>query len=218
VLRPLPAEPAPSQDLSNARWLITAWNPVGRHCSLRENEGASQRLIARVVRVGGAIARTLATTPPTRAWLEDTLLVSGLDRPTVVGLAVEFEQPAVTAWTADALVILPTGLTGEVAPASLGWVEQIVPLTCPMRSDDIPGERCILHGGPFISASMHAAAIWRDHRRLLTSRLRCEPCDDGRGPTLGPYGAGGVITLSDVLLGSRYGGYAWPNRPLRISD
>ena len=64
-----------------------------------------------------------------------------------------------------------------------------------------------MRGGPWISASIHAAAIWRAHRRLLLARFPCESCAGGMLPVLGPPGR--AISLGGLVLPSRYAGWAW---------
>ena len=78
-----------------------------------------------------------------------------------------------------------------------------------MRLDERPGERCTVHGGPWTSGAIHAAAVWQSHRGLLTSLLGCDACADATGTVHGPSGGRGAIMLSPLKIGSRHGGYVW---------
>ncbi len=193
-----------------ARWIVTAWNAVGRECLVVENARAQDRLRERVSDLGGRVVDVLVTTPPDRSWVEESLLVEGLGGEDVArSVGRESGQAAVTAVLPDRLVVVPTGLVDAVRRHGGRREEVALPVTCPMRSDDVPGERCVMHGGPWGSSAIHAALWWKVHRALLL-RLGCGPCDDGRGPTLGPLGRSyGAIPLSGLVLASRWGGYAW---------
>lgn len=114
----------------------------------------------------------------------------------------------------DTITIVPTGLSDEVHLVTLEREEISLPLTCPMRTDDLPGARCVIRGGPWISASIHAASIWVTHRQLLLERLGCASCENGTQPTLGPLAhMRGPISLEEHQISSRYSGYSWRRRP-----
>ncbi len=61
------------------RWLVTAWNARGERCTLRENVAAHERLRVDLEHAGAQVLGAVVTTPPDRAWAEDTWLVGDLD-------------------------------------------------------------------------------------------------------------------------------------------
>ena len=203
--------PPPKHD-EGTRWLITAWNPWTRPLTLDENEHATRTLIADVETFGGTVLAVAATTPPERTWLEDTLVVEGLLPDVVLALARGFGQPALTALTVDTWTVVPTGITDLPVLTGCPLTSTEPSSTCPMRTDNEPDGRCLLHGGPWTSSSIHASALWRAHRNLLLSRLGCTPCRDGQNPTLGPFGdvVGATrVPGTHLVVASRYGGYVW---------
>ncbi|MGE0818200.1 MAG: DUF3293 domain-containing protein [Candidatus Nanopelagicales bacterium] len=193
-------------------WLMTAWNPLGNRRSLSENEAANDRLRADIAARGGRVVDVVATTPPDRSWIEDTLVIADVDEAVLVELALDYWQPALTALSPTTFTIVATGLVPGFKTATALRDDVVAPPTCPMRVDDEPDALCTMRGGPWISASIHAALLWKVHRSLLLSRLGCVPCADGDLPTLGPLArTGGPIALrpDDLDLASRYGGYVW---------
>jgi hypothetical protein len=193
-----------------AKWLISAWNPLGAPATRSANVARTERLLADLRRAGGLVSDVLATSPPDRSWVEDTVVVVGLEEEQVRDLARHYGQPAVTEWRDDRLRIVPTGLVTDLDEVTRRAVAEVRAATCPMRVDDLDGERCAMRGGPWTSGSIHAASLWATHRRLLLERLGCDACGGGSRPTLGPLGAVvGPVDLHEPLLASRYGGYAW---------
>lgn len=208
--RPSAADLAESEQPD--RWLVTAWNPVGNRRTLAQNEAANDRLARDVEAAGGQVHAVVATVPPDRSWVEDTLVVSGLDEDALIAIALDYWQPAFAGLSPTTLTVVSTGLIPGLRRAVAMREDVVGSPTCPMRSDDEPGALCTMRGGPWISAAIHAAAIWRVHRGLLLSRLGCRPCADGTRPTLGPLGkAVGPIEVrpNGLDLASRYGGYVW---------
>jgi hypothetical protein len=192
--------------------LLTGWNPLAQPSTLEENLRRNRRLARDVARRGGIVLGEVATTAHDRSWLEVALRIGGLGDPAVRELAIAYGQAAYTRIGEDRVRIQASGLVE--LPSMVGWAERSTtpPSTCPMRRDDLEARRCAMRGGPWVSASIHAASIWKAHRALLITHLGCQPCADGRQPTLGPLGrtVGPVPTPgSRLVLASRYGGYAW---------
>ena len=206
-----PLAPMTSDDgFGIAKWLITGWNPLGEPCTLAENLEHNERLLERVKTGSIIFGELLHTTPPDRSWIEDTLVIAGLTTETILEIAREFRQPAITLWQDKFLTIIPTGLVEGLEAVTRELTVELRSLTCPMRIDDVEGAKCAMHGGPYGSSAIHSAAIWGCHRNLLVPRLGCGSCDDGTVATLGPHArARGPIMLDDVCIASRYGGYVW---------
>lgn len=193
-------------------WLVTAWNPPGNRRSLSENERLNERLRSELAEQGASIEGVVATTPPDRSWVEDTLVVTGIREEAILEIARDHWQPAITALSPTTLTIVPTGILPGLRGGIALREDVVSPPTCPMRIDDEPDALCTMRGGPWVSASIHAALLWKVHRGLLLSRLGCVPCADGSRPTLGPLAkTGGPIAIrpDDLDLASRYGGYVW---------
>lgn len=202
--------PTPTDFYLPAKWLVTAWNPWGDPSTPAENRVRTERLLAELRAAGALVSDVLATSPPDRSWVEDTVVALGLPADDVLRMARTAGQPAVTAWRDRFLTVVPTGLVDGLEEVTRPAVVEARDRTCPMRVDDVAGDRCVMRGGPWTSGSIHAAAIWAAHRRLLLARLGCDSCDDGARPTLGPLGSmRGPVELAEPVLASRYGGYAW---------
>src|SRR4051794_2160870 len=90
------------------------------------------------------------------------------------------------------LTVVPTGLHDDVELVSRRFVVEPHPTTCPMLVDGVRGARCVMRGGPWTSASIQAAAIWTDHRRLLLARFACAACENGRCRLWGRSAASGA--------------------------
>ncbi len=192
------------------RWLLTGWNARGRHCSLSENDAAQAELTGQVLEHGAEVIRRVATVPPDGSWLEETLMVTGLDVWEAQELAAAAGQHAVSAWDGDVLLVLVTGPDGQQQRSARRCSLVRRARHCPMRLDDVDGARCFMWGGPYGSAAIHAASLWTSHRSLLLDWMGCDACQDGALPTLGPWGrARGAISVHDQLLPSRHGGWSW---------
>jgi hypothetical protein len=196
-------------------WLVSAWNPNGRPSTERLHADRTADLQQRLISLGTRLVGELTALAEDRSWLEDVLVVTGISQVDVVTAAREAGQPTVVAWVTSAdsgqLTLVPTGLRDDVTPRTRTYVEEVVPPTCPMRTDRAIGERCSMYGGPFGSAAISAAALWQTHRQLLLDRLGCDACADGNGPIAGHYGGGHVSNspASALLLASRYSSYVW---------
>ena len=202
--------PTPDEFYGITKWFITAWNPLGEISSLEQNVERTDHLVARINAETTVFGEVLATTPPDRSWVEDTVVFAGGTVETMVAIGRACGQPAVTAWRDQYLTVYPTGLSDEITEVTREVIVELRPQTCPMRVDDLDGARCAMHGGPYGSRAIHASAVWATHRGLLLPRLGCDPCADGTEPTLGPLGkVGGPILIGDIGLASRYGGYVW---------
>lgn len=185
--------------------LLTAWNPAGRRSTFRENDSAQCRLRARL---GEHVVGRGVAVPPDHTWFEEVLVVDGLNDGQAIEVGLEFDQPAVVAWAAGQLRVIATSALSVVDPVDFSARLELASGSCPIRDDLDPVGRCVSRGGPWVSASIHAHALWSDHRALGVRLLGCERCVDGRLPAWdGPGGSS--IALSSVCIGSRYGGASW---------
>ena len=189
--------------------VISAWNPHGEPRTLQQNTDDQQRLVSRVSEHAGTVAGRVVAVAPDHGWAEEALVVTGLRLADGRELAAAFGQAALLSWDDAQVAVVPTGAVGQLTAAQWGWQVSDHPVTCPMRLDERPGRQCTVHGGPWTSGAIHAAAVWQSHRALLTSLLGCEVCADGTGPVNGPGGGRGAIMLNPPRLGSRHGGYVW---------
>ncbi len=152
--------------------------------------------------LGGAVRGRVVAVPVDYGWAEEALVVTDLDPDEGRELALAFGQAAFLVWDLTHVSVVPTGAIGAVTATRRPWQVIDEPMTCPMRPDDRPGERCTVHGGPWTSGAIHAAAVWQSHRGLLTSQLGCDACADATSTVLGPGGGRGVIMLSPLKIGS----------------
>ena len=63
------------------------------------------------------------------------------------------------------------------------------------------------HGGGWTSASIHAASLGQEHRAVGVRLVGCDTCSDGREACWGSGGS--AISLTEIVLASRYGNATW---------
>lgn len=203
--------PAGLAPMGSEAWhVLSAWSLGGDARTYAQNRAAQKKLAAAVVEAGGrVVTQDLCAVPWDFTWLEECLVVTGLDRETAGGLARQFGQEAFVEWTARHLAVLHARRPRR--PHYRGWWCWVRrPLSCPLRADDHPFERCVMHGGGWTSGAIHAAALWGVHRDLMVAQLGCSPCADGSGAVAGPFGATGeAIQLSPVKIANRARSYGW---------
>lgn len=192
--------------------LLTAWSPRGEAGTFREFQRLHAQLHAGLDERGAILGEATAVASD-GSWFEPQVIAASLTDDAAVGLASEQGQAAAIAWEGGEVTVLPTGLRQEVVRKSFPVTPQRLPsATCPVRADVDPEGRCVMWGGPWVSASIHAAALWQDHRAVGIQLLGCDSCDGGRRED---WGAGGsAVQLASQVLASRYGNATW--RPRRV--
>lgn len=93
--------------------VITAWNPGSVWMSEERNLKSNERLRESIVRHGGKAVEVVGSSPD-RTWQEQSFLVTGLPRATVVDLANVYGQVAFFELTADRLHVVDS-TTGKSA-------------------------------------------------------------------------------------------------------
>jgi hypothetical protein len=196
--------------LPSARtWFITAWNAHGVASPLARNLAQTLELRQAVIELEATQAGDVVSAPPDLSWVEDAMLVAGLDPGEATALGRAFGQPAITALGPGQLAIVPTGVRDDLRAVTLNAELREWSSGCPLR----PGESgtCQGDGGPWGSAAIHAAALWATHRSVVLPRLGCSVCLDGRSEHDPFSGRGAPSVLDQPALPSRYGGYSWPS-------
>ena len=76
---------------------------------------------------------------------------------------------------------------------------------CPMQLTPGNGEYCSMRGGPWTSASIHAAAGWCDQRNRLVAAVGCDTCEGTRHQFQGKIlNSGGPITIVNSPTPTRW--------------
>jgi len=76
---------------------------------------------------------------------------------------------------------------------------------CPMQLAPQAGEYCSMRGGPWTSASIHAASGWRDQRNRLVAAVGCDTCEGIRHQFQGKiHNSGGPITIVNSPTPTRW--------------
>jgi hypothetical protein len=76
---------------------------------------------------------------------------------------------------------------------------------CPMQQTPDAGQYCRMRGGPWTSASIHAATGWQHHRDLLVAAVGCDTCEGVRYLFQGRvFTGGGPIPLAPIAMPTRW--------------
>ena len=76
---------------------------------------------------------------------------------------------------------------------------------CPMQLAPQVGAYCRMSGGPWTSASIDAAAGWRDQRNRLVTTVGCDTCEGTRHQFQGKiHNSGGPITIVNSPTPTRW--------------
>lgn len=195
---------------------LSAWNPDGERHTLQQNLALHEQLrtFIRELRLDAIEAVTVAQGGE---WFEQGLAVIGMDDQLAHDLAWKYDQ--------DGWIRLDER-GWQAASRYQGFTERARSFTvlrrtrrrCPIRAIEAKADRCIAVGGPWTSSSRSAYAVWNAHRRIGITLLGCGSCRDGKQPV---WMQGGttliepgteVITLRELCIASRFGGYCWGRR------
>ena len=199
----LPAYPSPERPVH----LLTAWNTNGMPGTIMEFQQAQNTLWS-IIEPQQVLREDATAIAEDGSWFEGLLVAYGMEDDRAVALAREFGQAAALRWQDDQMTVLPTGLRPSVEPASTPVrLVRLPSRTCPVRLDVDPTGRCVTWGGPYTSGSIHAAALWGNHRGVGVRLMGCDSCDDKKEPSWGV--GGGAVNLADIVLASRYGNATW---------
>jgi len=121
---------------------------------------------------------------PPRDWQTRAL---GIPRQMGIGTVVRIAEGSIEVL---ALGGLPSHRYSVVASAEVS-VTRDVERRCPMTSAPDAGEYCPMRGGPWTSASIHAAVGWRDLRDRLVEAVGCDTCEGVRYLLQGQVRTGG---------------------------
>ncbi len=122
-----------------------------------------------------------------RDWVERVLLVAFSNPGLVIVGAAAHGQPYLAVWRPDArlgagsieVVDVSAGPTPSVVARGSAVARRVSATTCPLIPGSGCGDLCRLHGGPWISRSIRAAARWEARRARMIRALGCDTCGDG---------------------------------------
>ena len=196
--------------------ILTAWNkfgaPTEEQQNIEQNEELKQHLEERNLRV-----EPILTLASNYRWLEDAYFVEGLTFQQAEDIATAFGQLAfITLEANKAIVRLTTnasfiGLPRETELTTNIQVTEVTFNHCPARYPANDENKCTMVGGPFGSAAIHAAGIWRTTRKHFLTRLGCTPCNTPAQTPSKPKD--GAILVSEPDMPSRFGGFQWESAP-----
>lgn len=201
-----PTRSGPRRGPGRPQYFVSAANPAGALTSHPRALLLHEHLRKHAVS-SGLDAADAVTFPPERGWFDPCLLIRNLTRPEAVDLGRTFAQPAVIEWCAGVVRVIPTGLDRALAARTMRAELRPAPAWCPVRDDERVGAECIQIGGPWTGASIHASALFQDHRRFALGLLGCGVCTAGR-PLRGEQSSFGYG--DSLIASSRYGGTHWP--------
>lgn len=136
--------------------------------------------------------------------------------------ARETDQPYYVQWQpgpGHGRLDVVAATSGEVVDSSPACLTRAV-LTCPLIPDAQCGQLCRMHGGPWVSSSINAAAHWSANRANRLADVGCDTCGNG-AVVAGPMSDGlpriyagtrapGVIDIrTEQHIRPRPGGQRW---------
>lgn len=193
--------------------ITSAWNPAGRPTTLEENRGLDRRFQQSFDRDVAPVPAVAVARDGT--WFESSWLVAGGSISEAQDLLQRTQQAAAIHLTASEWIVVEADRDDGVPWRHTTWRVVADLGACPVRRFGARAGLCKMHGGPWVSASIEAAGVWTVHRQVAIELLSCPVCQNGAEPVLGPTANSrvslgqGPIHLNTVLLGSRYGGYAY---------
>ncbi len=120
-----------------------------------------------------------------RRWLEDALIVDYSNAAAVRFAAGLFLQPYLTVWRCEdgrsVLDVVDLARWPEEAVVATGHAAlgRLAHRPCPLIPGAGSADLCKMHGGPYVSRSITAAARWERKRARMLSALGCDTCGDG---------------------------------------
>jgi hypothetical protein len=141
-----------------------------------------------------------------RRWVEPVLLVDCTDAAPVRWAARLSRQPFLTVWRVrdgrPVLEVVDLPDRSEPRPVASGpaALGRVVHRPCPLLPAAGRADLCRMHGGPWISRSITAAARWEGKRSQLLAALGCDTCGDGAITVLGRRVLDGARQTRDVRL------------------
>lgn len=149
-----------------------------------------------------------------RTWTDDCVIVAYTDRTELHAAALAYGQPFVLVWTSDGtepgtlqLIELTGGLEGRLLAEFPAVLRRLDVRACPVLRDARPGDVCRMHGGPWVSRSVQAAANWERRRARMIRALGCDTCANGSFTVVGSQlvrGRRAVLTGPQPPASNRY--------------
>lgn len=157
--------------------IVSACNPSGEPTTFERNQLHAARLEDAVAKRTHNLLRTTLIGAGS-AWYEQAVAISGFADKQAVALGKRFKQAAVIRIDREGWHVLPTGLSDDITPVTLGWrLEPRIGRTCAMRALEVNPEPCRMNGGPYGSRAISAAADWAQRRRVAFALLDCDNCE-----------------------------------------
>ncbi len=119
-----------------------------------------------------------------RRWLEHALIVDYTEGWRVRHAARLFLQPFLTVWRREDgrsvldVVDLGEGQQENVVATGYASLGRVGHRPCPLIPGAGSADLCKMHGGPWVSRSITAAARWERKRSRLVGTLGCDTCGD----------------------------------------
>ena len=149
-----------------------------------------------------------------RRWVETVVLADATDADTAWLAARIYLQPFYSVWRPEGgrtVIEVRESDRGELVTQGFGRVGRLTARTCPLLPGSGRGDLCRMHGGPWISASIHAAAWWRRKRARAVEAVGCDTCGDA-SIKIFPFGritgGGGTVSVGP--------GPQWQSRHLQL--
>ena len=206
-------EPDPNTNING--FIITAWNPFGKPASESENLNFNDKL-RETLENKNLIFESIVTLASNWRWLEDSYLITGIEKEEAEKLATDFGQLAFVQLRGNEAIIRLTrnanfmDLDSKLLVTTYIKAKELTTFKCPARYPAEDNDKCKMIGGPYGSAAIHASAIWSTTRTIFLKRLGCTPCNKGREQVGGPGGQ--PMLVREPHMPSRFGGFQWPVR------
>ena len=156
-------------------FIISAWSPNGETLAYKENIELNWQL-QRHLQDKNIKFQKLVTVEATRAWVEDSFLIQGINLNQAQTLAKKFNAPGLVELKGNQAIVYETK-TSNTKTIQIGFIPK--ELGCPAkRAGKVEDAFCEQHGYWTTGSAIAALGDWRNNLTIVNSRLGCNLCNN----------------------------------------
>ena len=156
-------------------FIISAWSPNGETLTYKENIDFNWDL-HRHLKEKKLNFLKLVSVEATRAWVEDSFLIQGIDLKQAKALASKFKAPGFVELKGNQAIVYETAST-KTQSIQIGFIPR--ELGCPAKKKgEASNDFCTQHGYWTTGSAIAALGNWQDNLTIVNSRLGCNLCNN----------------------------------------